>query len=132
MDKSKMKIWRNIAVTAFIAAIVILSSCEKYVWEPEIYVPPDTTGGFDTIYYSAEIAPLFPAYGCTGCHPAIKDPDLSVDNSYESLTTGGYIDLVEPTESIIVVKIDEPHMGGMSNDDLTLIIDWIYQGAENY
>lgn len=133
MDQNKTKIFRNIAVTLFIAAVIGFTSCEKYIWDPPTYIPPDTTGGFDTIYYGTDVAPLFPSYGCTNCHKSGGfDPHLTTDVSFEVLTGGSYINKDNPPQSLIVTKIDADHMGGMSFDDTKIIIDWIYQGARNF
>ncbi|HUS87632.1 MAG TPA: hypothetical protein VMW76_10355 [Bacteroidales bacterium] len=127
---NKIKILKNIVVTALIAAIIGFTSCEKYIWDPPRYEPPDTTGGFDTIFYSLELAPLFPQYNCTACHPGVHSPDLRVNNSYGSLTTGGYIDMDNPPQSKVVEKMeDSGHGETFSAAHVTLFIDWIYQGA---
>lgn len=132
MNPNKTNAFRNIALTLFVAAIVGFTSCEKYIWAPPVFEPPDTTGGFDTVYYGTDVAPLFPAYGCAGCHPGFVQPDLRVNNSYESLTTGGFVNLTDPPASKIITKIDADHQGGMSFDDTSVILNWIYQGANNY
>jgi hypothetical protein len=119
-------------VTLFIAAIVGFTSCEKYIWDPPKFEPPDTTGGFDTVYYGTDVAPLFPKYNCTGCHPGFLAPDLTTANSFAALTTGGFVNLDNPANSLIITKIEDDHQGGMSFEDISIILNWIYQGAKNY
>jgi len=132
MSQNRSKFFRNIAVTLVIAAIAGFTSCEKYIWAPPIYIPPDTSN-FDTIYYDTDVAPFFPSYKCTNCHKnGGQHPYLTTDVSYNQLIDGGYINTVDPPASGIIDKIESGHMGGMSFDDTKIIIDWIYQGAENY
>lgn len=132
MDQNKTKIFRNIAITFFIVAIAGFTSCEKYIWDPPTYIPPDTTN-FDTIYYNTDVAPLFPANNCTNCHNSGGvNPVLTTDKSYDALINGGFVNTTDPLASKIVTKIQAGHMGGMSFDETKVIIDWIYQGAENY
>jgi len=132
MNQNKSKIFRNVAITIVIAAIAGFTSCEKYIWDPPTYEPPDTTD-FDTIYYDTDVAPLFPANNCSNCHKnGGVNPNLTPDNSYDALINGNYVNTLDPPSSKIVTKIQSGHMGGMSFDDTKIIIDWIYQGAENY
>jgi len=132
MDQNKSKFFRNVAVTLVIAAIAGFTSCEKYIWDPPTYIPPDTSN-FDTIYYNTDVAPLFPSYKCTNCHKTGGlNPYLTVDKSYDALIDGNYVNTVDPPSSEIVTKIQSGHQGGMNFDDTKVIIDWIYQGAKNY
>lgn len=132
MRSTKSLIVRNIVVVAFIAAIIAFSSCEKYIWDPPVIEPPDTTGGFDTIFYLIEIAPLFPDYSCTSCHGGAIAPDLRPEFSYDQLTTLGLIDATNPGESDVVEKMEsETHGAKWSFDHIKLFTDWVYQGAMN-
>jgi len=132
MDKKRVKAVINIASALIIIAVVGLTACEKYSYDPPVYEPPDTTQPYDVVYYSADIAPLFPAYNCTGCHGGGINPDLRVSKSYEALTEGGYINMDSPQESTVIEKIDDPgHGGTWKTEDIWLLLDWIYQGARN-
>ena len=132
---NKIKILKNVAVTALIAAIIGFTSCEKYIWDPPRYEPPDTTGGFDTIFYSLELAPLFgasPNYNCVQCHGGMAAPDLRENNSYQALTAipGKYINRDNPPQSKVVQKMeDSGHGAQFSATHVKLFIDWIYQGV---
>ncbi len=60
-----MKTSRFIKAFVLLGVIAIMASCEyEYI---EVYTPepPDPT---DTIYFQAEITPIFESSGCTGCH----------------------------------------------------------------
>lgn len=130
MNKKRIKAIINIAFAFLIIAIVGLTACEKYSYDPPVYVPPDTTQPYDPVSYSQQIAPLFPAYNCTGCHGGAISPDLRESESYEALTEGGYINVDSYKESIVVKKIEDPgHGGTWSTKDLWLLFDWIYIGA---
>jgi hypothetical protein len=132
MSKTRIKIFRNAAVTLLTVAVIGLTSCEKYIWDPPTYIPPDTTGGFDTIYFNTDVAPLFGDHNCTNCHKnGGQSPNLTPDNTYAALTNG-FINVDDPPSSEIITKIESGHMGGMPFDDTKIILDWIYQGGENY
>ena len=122
----------NIAFSFIVLAIIGLTACEQYSYDPPVYEPPDTSQPYDTVYYARDVAPLFPAYGCTGCHGGGIKPDLRVNESYEALTSGGYINIDEPLQSIVIIKIDdEGHGGTWSFEDRSTLLDWIYTGADN-
>lgn len=132
MNRKILTAISNTALTLIVIAITGLTACEQYSYDPPVYEPPDTTEPYDTVYYSTDIAPLFPAYNCTGCHGGGIKPDLRESESYEELTEGNYINLDEPEESSLIIKIDDPgHGGTWSNDDRFLLLDWIHQGAQN-
>jgi len=68
------------------------------------------------------------------CHTGSPAPDLRAGNSYNSLTTGNYINKTAPNQSKLYIEI-APN-GGMyqfSNNvtDSQLILLWIQQGALN-
>lgn len=130
MNKKRIKAIGNIALIFAFMGLIGLTACEKYSYDPPKYEPPDTSQPYDTVYYSSDIAPLFPAYDCTGCHGGGISPDLRVSESYEALTGGDYINMTSPQESILIEKIDDPgHGGTWSTEDKFLLLDWIYQGA---
>lgn len=131
---TKLKILKNAGVVAAIIAVIAFSSCEKYVWDPPKFIPPDTTKPFDTVFYSTDVAPLFPSYNCTGCHSGGINPDLRVNNSYAALTNpaNSYVNVQDPLTSRLIVQIKEPHGGGMSADDINTLLNWISQGAKDY
>jgi len=79
------------------------------------------------------VAPVFVNAGCTGCHSGGTAPDLRADKSYNSLTTGNYVNVSDPASSKIVMKINSGH--GTSNTisatDKALLLKWIEEGANN-
>jgi hypothetical protein len=105
-------------------------SCQ-YEWvEPEKTVIPDV------ISFSADVQPIFNE-GCNnaGCHaPGGTAPDLTPANAYADLFAMNLIDLVNPEQSILYLKLAEG--GSMkkyapSGDPDDLILEWIKQGAPN-
>ncbi len=130
MRIKEIKVVTGFLFTMLITAIIGFTACEKYNYDPPVYVPPDITQPYDTVYYGQDIAPLFPAYNCTDCHGGAISPNLKESESYESLTEGGYLNMESPVESTVIVKIDDPgHGGTWSTEDRTTLLDWIYQGA---
>ncbi len=130
-----------LGVVAILLVIIAFSSCEKYVWDPPVYVPPDTTQPWDTVYYSEDIAPLFPEHNCTMCHSGGIAPDLRLDKSFDALTNPDnsfvyYDKQADPAETPmdcrLIKQIQTGHNGGMPAGDVDLIADWIAHGAKNY
>ncbi|MDT8400082.1 MAG: hypothetical protein RQ743_00175 [Bacteroidales bacterium] len=132
MSRKTIKAVTNITLSCIIIAIIALTACEKYSYDPPVYIPPDTGQPYDTVYYATDVAPLFPKYNCTGCHGGAISPDLRESESYEELIDGGYINIDKPLESIVIIQIDDPgHGATFSNNDRTKLLDWIYQGAQD-
>lgn len=130
MDKMTIKAVINITFTLLIIAMVGVTACEKYSYQPPVYEPPDTTQPYDPVSFSQQVAPLFPKYNCTGCHGGAIAPDLRESEAYEELTQGGYINVNSYKESSVVIKIEDPgHGGTWTTNDLWLLFDWIYIGA---
>jgi len=112
-----------------LAAIIFATSCQyKFIVEP--VVPPPNPG--DTVYYSQEIEPIYGTQGCTGCHnTGGTAPDLTVGNSYGSITSMG---LVVPNDAdgskIYYYPLpDGSHYAKYTSSQAALIKVWIDQGA---
>ena len=121
----KLGILRQLlAALIIIAAIGGLSSCEKYSWVPEKVNP------VDTVHFATEIQPVFTA-NCASCHGGARQPDLREGKSYESLTTGGYVN--QPGEtSVLYTKMTAADHASRSNDvEKQKVLIWINQGALN-
>jgi hypothetical protein len=119
-----------------ILAIILITaglwSCQWTTIKPVDYTPnPNDT--LDTISFSAEIQPIFDSK-CVACH-ATQSPRLTAGNSYDNLTTGGYIDTTDPENSVIYLKLkDEQHPSPSTTftaAQLALLLQWITQGALN-
>ncbi len=120
---------KSIVLTAALAAVIGagLISCERYVYDPPT-IDPDID-----VLFATEVAPIFVNAACTGCHAGGINPDLRADKSYESLTTGGYVDLGTPASSKIYTKILSGHATSSNISDVNRLklLTWIEQGAQN-
>jgi len=120
------KLLCNLLVLAGI--ITFAASCQyKFIVEP-VVPPPDPE---DTISFSQEIVPIFSEQGCTGCHNGSQSPDLTPDNSYNSITSTGLVDTNDPPASKIYYYPlpDGSHYKKYTSSQAALILVWIEQGA---
>ena len=125
----KNKILSFLIVSVFL--IISLNSGCKY----DEIVPKPPEG---EIKFSMDIIPIFNA-SCnfSGCHGfGDKPPDLSVNNAYNSLTTGGYIDLDAPDQSELYQWVKGNRAlpmptNGTDPQIAATILEWINQGAKN-
>jgi hypothetical protein len=124
MNKRLNLLKHLLAVLVIMAAIGGLSSCEKYTWTPEVINP------VDTVHFQADIQPIFNA-NCTSCHGAIRRPDLRDGKSYESLTSGGYVDQPGETSELYTKMISSDHASRSNDADKQKVLVWINQGALN-
>jgi hypothetical protein len=113
-------------ILAFVmlAGISLLVSCEKYSFIVETVSPTDT------IHFQADLQPIFTA-NCILCHNASRKPDLRNGNSYNSLSSGGYITPADST-CRLYVQIKSGHPSSAFSDvDRQKIFIWVKQGAKN-
>ncbi len=112
-----------------LAAILLATSCQyKFIVEP-VVPPPDPE---DTVYYSQEIEPIFGTQGCTGCHTTgATKPDLTIGNSYNSITSMGLVVPNDPDASKIYFYPlpDGSHYAKYTSSQGAIIFGWIDQGA---
>jgi hypothetical protein len=121
----RLKMFRQLlAAIIIIAAIVGLSSCEKYTYMPEVVNPTDS------VHFQAEIQPIFTA-NCISCHGAIKAPDLRDGHSYNALTNGGYVNQPGETSELYTKMTGTDHAPRSSDVDKQKVLIWINQGAHN-
>ena len=111
-------------IAIVVGAIIFNYSCEKIILQDE------PLSAADSIKFSTDIKPIFAS--CIGCHDASRAPNLK-DNPYQSLKTGGYINISHPSESNLYVqlKTKSSHSSKVSPSQLKKILDWITQGAKN-
>ena len=126
MNKKKHVGW-------FLPILVILvlgaSSCANYERPLDIEPIPDEPS------FSEDLIPYFEtSCAYSPCHESGGiPPDLTEDAAYISLTTGGYINTNNPTQSELYVKIAP---GGSMEvystpRDTEMVLRWIEQGAQN-
>ena len=113
-------------VTAFLipAGMVFFSSCEEYKITQEEIDPGET------VLFQTQIQPIFNA-NCITCHKGSRNPDLRDGNSYESLTTGGYVNLPAADSKLYKKIISSSHTSFTIDPEKQLIYNWIDQGAQN-
>jgi hypothetical protein len=92
----------------------------------------DTTGTDTTNYvsFSKEVQPIFDAK-CVSCHKGARNPDLRPENSYASLTTGGYVTQPAADSKLYKKITSSSHSSMTSQDQKNTIYLWIGQGAKN-
>ena len=89
--------------------------------------------------YTNDITPIFTkSCALSGCHVSGgKAPDLTKDNSYKSLTAGGYVKAGDPDNSVLMQWLTgkkSPVMPLGKGPDATIngkVYAWINQGAKN-
>lgn len=125
-----MKSYYKSSFFVVLLASLFFASCQyDFVAKP---APPDPG---DTLSFSAEIIPIF-TKGCIGCHgEGAETPDLSANNAYNSLQTGGYINTEVPEDSKIYTypapASSNHNWKRYTDSEAALILLWIEQGALN-
>jgi hypothetical protein len=128
-----MRTNRILKIAAFLFFVVLLASCEYEFIEVYKPVPPDST---DTIYFQAEIAPIFESSDCTDCHKAggLGPFSLTAAEAYNSIMANNLAVSGEPDNSLIYTYPNPQtgtHHKYKSNTNANLIYGWIIQGALN-
>ena len=71
------------------------------------------------------------------CHDALPShaPSLVPENAYDDLTTGNYVNTVDPESSILYLSVNGGGMPAgrapLSENDKKIILAWITEGAKN-
>ena len=103
---------------------VMITACEKYSFEPPTVDPSIQ------LSFADDVLPIFEANSCANCHSGSNPPDLRPDKAYSSLKSG-YVNTGAPEQSEIYVKLQEGHQSGVTAFDISVILEWIRQGALN-
>jgi hypothetical protein len=116
------------ALLFFVLAGFIICSCEYEFIQPEEKPIPEN------VSFANDIIPIF-NNGCNTnvCHgPGSTPPDLSPDNAYDALMSGGYVDTETPEASILYTSMKSGSMKPYTTPgDEDIILAWIEQGAKN-
>ncbi len=126
-------------VYLLLAVFALLYSCEKdnYFLPKETPVNPNVP-----ISFSQDIQPIFDASCATsGCHDGQNDdPNLSSGNAYAGLFSTGDIDTVNAENSKLYKRVagvsgalmpPVSSGGPLSSNQVSLILNWIKQGAKD-
>lgn len=113
-----------------VIGVALLASCEYEFIEVYTPPPPDPT---DTVFFQAEITPIFENNNCVGCHNGGIAFDLTAPNAYNSISSNNLVVPFEPENSLIYT-VPNPQSGTHgtkygSNAEANLIYNWIEQGA---
>ena len=114
------------------ALAVSFSSCYKDVILPAVASNPNAPPKF--VSFSADLQPIFNSNcALSGCHVAGSQvPYLTSEVSYQQLTTGGFVNTVVPTQSVLYIMINgQMEVNIPSATDRQKIYDWIRNGAPN-
>lgn len=124
----------NISLKLVLLALLTVTACEQYNWDPPKWDPDDNSNPERPrpLDYDDHVAPLFEAYNCTGCHNGVIPPDLRASESYAALTGGSYLNFADVEESEIAVRVADPEHGGTwSTVHYFTLLDWIYSESGN-
>lgn len=106
-----------------------LVACEyDYIQEVEIVLP--TPNPDDPVSFKDEVEPIFQDK-CIGCH-STRTPVLLTGVAYDNLINGNFINTTTPEDSEIYDKAKDDHSNNKFNDEeLTLLLTWIVEGAKD-
>jgi hypothetical protein len=124
MNHKIVKLKMNLVVLLMLVAGAGFTSCEKYTFSPPV-VEPDVD-----VLFQTEIQPIFTA-NCINCHGGLFSPDLRDGKAYESLTTGGYVDLPAENSRLYLKITSSSHLAKTNDLQKQKILVWITQGAKN-
>ena len=122
--KDIAKMSKHWIVVFIVFSAAFFTSCEKYSFKVEVVDP------FVPVLFQTEIQPIFTA-NCITCHRGSRAPDLRDGNSYESLTSGGFV--TQPAESSRLYSQlqSASHTSRALPAEKQKILIWIQQGALN-
>jgi hypothetical protein len=124
MNQKLNRIRQILVVVVLVATAGMFSSCEKYTFSPP-EVDPETPWSFQN-----DIQPLFNT-SCTSCHGGAVAPDLREDESYEELSSGGYLETPAASSRLYMIMTAPSHAARSTEADKLRVLYWITQGAEN-
>lgn len=124
MNRKLGKTRKELVFAVIISAAAILTSCEKYSYNPPA-VDPNAAWSLST-----DIQPIFNA-NCITCHGGTIRPDLREGKSYSSLTTGGYVTSPGESSRLYRKMTDPSHAARSTASEKLKVLYWINQGAKN-
>jgi hypothetical protein len=124
MNQKLNRIRKILVGLVLVAAVLGFSRCEKYQYTPPVINEEDT------LSFQTDIQPIFTS-NCIACHGGTVDPDLREGRSYQSLTTGAYVDQPGETSRLYTIMTSSSHESRSSDADKQKVLIWINQGALN-
>ena len=94
----------------------------------------------ELVSFNNHIVPIFErACDSPGCHDTgAVPPDLTAENAYDALVSGGYVNTTLPTSSTLYLRVEGTSAGGimppegrLPQSEVDLILAWIQKGAFN-
>ena len=89
------------------------------------------------VSFTNDVMPIL-ASNCSksGCHDATPahQPSLVLENAFDALESGGYLDVLDPQKSRLYQEIESGNMppsGPLSINDQKIILGWITEGAQD-
>jgi len=126
----KLSIYLGLMLIALMG--LTISGCYKDVIIPVGAVDPD--GPPQAVSYKNDLAPILNTQcALSGCHVSgAHKPYLPTATSYLEITSGGFVNLIVPKESVLYKKINESMKEYIPKAaDRQKIYDWIRNGAPN-
>ncbi|MEL4455123.1 hypothetical protein [Lutimonas vermicola] len=122
----------TVKILILMAMGLFLGSCYNDTFPEEEEGPAPTD-----VSYSEKIQPLWNT-DCTSCHPSIAQPDLSSNNSYNSLINGGFVIPGNADDSVLYQSLLGsngvslmPTSGQWPISQIKLVESWINEGAKD-
>jgi hypothetical protein len=110
--------------------VVLMTGCYY-----DVIKPADPNAPAQNVSFSGDLQPIFDANcASSGCHGGAHEPTLTADKSYNSLMSGGFVNTIIPTESILYQEVNSgsmPPTGKLAPVQIQQILDWIKNGAPN-
>jgi|GEM_PF-951794 len=94
---------------------------------------PDFGVASGPISFASNLQPFFTA-SCVSCHGGTSPAaGLRLENgvAYDNLINGGYIDLANPTNSLLYQKLNGSMSQYVTSSEKQMVLTWIQQGALN-
>ena len=111
--------------------LILMTSLNTGCYYNKTPLPPEPEGD---ISYSQQIQPIWND-NCVACHKAGTGVPLDLEEavSYDNIIDGDYVNLDDPSASVLYVKIvPGQSMAQYANDNQrALVLKWIEQGALN-
>ncbi len=127
---------KTFVIAIVLISILFISGCYK----ADTFNPNANAVVGQQVSFSKDLVPIF-TKSCAlgGCHiSGGQVPDLTAAKAYNSLISGGFVDVANPTKSIVYLRLTGqltpamPLTGGSNPSNINaLMLTWITQKAQN-